>query len=49
MTEMDEREADSYCGRPKTKEEKLELIREMRAQLMSGERRHLDSEDCSAR
>jgi hypothetical protein len=42
VTETDERERDNFHRRPPmSKQEKLELIREMRAQLMSGERHPL--------
>jgi hypothetical protein len=43
-SDLHEREAAPWTRRaPKTKEEKLELIREMKAQLMSGEKQPLDA------
>lgn len=44
MNDTDEREADLWTRRtPMTKQEKLELIREMKGQLVSGEKRTLDA------
>lgn len=44
-TETDEREREVWTQRPRmTKDQKLELIREMKAQLMSEETQPLDGD-----
>jgi hypothetical protein len=44
VNDTDVREADLWTRRaPMTKQEKLEAIREMKAQLVSGEKRALDA------
>lgn len=44
VNDTDVREADLWTRRaPMTKQEKLEAIREMKAQLVSGEKRTLDA------
>jgi hypothetical protein len=50
MTNTDEGKRDAWNRRPRmTRDEKLEPIREMKAQLMSGETRSLDADTHRAR
>jgi hypothetical protein len=50
MSDTDEIERDTWSrARRMTKDQKLELIREMKDQLMSGERQPLDANTRSAR